>query len=286
MSELRLAGVLDAAREPMLVFDAAGCILFFNRACERLFGRSAAEVAGRPVAMLMRGAAASAVGDDVAAYLGRADIGTNACFLDSDGHELTVDLSLSTVADAAGTQHLLVLRARGDARAPAPTSELMRAARLSALEEVSAAVVHKLNQPLTALTLYLQAIERVHSRATSGGVLPEAVLSILEKSAHEAERASSMLQQLRQSFDQEGAAVVVKTRGVAGQGEAPNALPEDEQREHGGDAVVSRAIAQDRGGDSVVDSGERERVTRFTPAVPARVSAPPAQEEQGKWVNV
>jgi two-component system sensor kinase FixL len=72
-----------------------------------------------------------------------------------------------------------------------------RAARQSALEEIGSALAHKLNQPLTAVILYLQAIGRAYDRETSGRRLPDAVAAILEKAVHEAERASGMLQTLR-----------------------------------------------------------------------------------------
>ena len=274
----------------MLVFDEEGRVLFYNQACERLFGHQPARVVGQDIRMLMSPEFAASAGEDVAACFTTAGRG-DGCFKDSDGHDLAVDVSLSTASDSAGRQHLLVLRPRGeDCASLVPGADLARAARVAAIEEISAAVVHKLNQPLTALTLYLQAIERVYSRETAGGVLPELVLSILQKSANEAERASTMLQQLRQSFDQEDVAHVAKTRSAAGQGDAPKTVPEplDEQGEHGGGPAVSHAIAKGHGGDLVVDSGERERETRSqpAPAAPARVSAPPAQEEQGKWVNV
>jgi signal transduction histidine kinase len=158
---------------------------------------------------------------------------------------------------------------------------------MSAIDEVTAAFVHELNQPLTALTLYLQMIERVYSRETAGAVLPQRTASILEKSIREAERASNILQNLRQSLDDGDGAIDVEANGVAEQGEAPNEAPEplDDLREGGGDLAVSRAIAQDCGGDLVVDSGERERSTP-RPGLPARASAPPAEEEPGPWVNV
>jgi two-component system, LuxR family, sensor kinase FixL len=283
---LRLASVFDSAGDPIFVLDDAGIILLFNKACERMFGHSAAQVVGEHVKVLMSPAAAGGLGEDVAAYFRQAEARGEVWFQDRDGKRLPVELCFSTAGAAAETQHLLVLRGRpGADRRLQSQSELMRAARLSAMEEVSAAVTHKLNQPLTALTLYLQAIERVYARETSGGVLPDGVVSILEKSIHETERASSMLQHLRQSLDQGDVAVVTETNGVGQQGEAPNEVPEppDGQCECG--LAASRVSDQDHGGDLVVDSGEGERSTP-RPAAPARVSAPPAQEEQGKWVNV
>lgn len=268
----------------MLVLDGTGRILFFNQACERMFGYSAAQVIGEHVKVLMRPCAADRLDEDVAAYFRECEARGDLCFKACDGPCLNLELSFSTAMTAAGAQHLLVLRGRLGAGQPLdPQSEVMRAARISAMDELSAAVVHKLNQPLTALSLYLQAIERVYSRETSGAALPDQVASILEKSIRETERASTMLQHLRQSLDE--GEVPAGTNGVAETGEAPNEIsgPLDDQRAHGGGCAVARAIAP--GGDLVVDSGKRERVTP-PPVTPARVSPPPAQEEQSRWVNV
>ncbi len=285
MPELQLASAFDAAKDSMFVLDDAGRILFVNKACERMFGRSTAEVVGEHVKLLMRPHAAASLDEDVAAYFREAEARGALCFEACDGHCLNLELSFSTAVTAAGQQHLLVLHERSGAGQPLELqSDAMRAARASAMEELSATVVHALNQPLTALTLYLQTIERVYSRETSGAALPDQVTSILEKSIHEAERASNMLQHLRESLAAGDAAVVAESNGVAENGEAPNKTSEplDNQREHGGDCAVSCAIA--RGGDVVVDSGQRERVT-LRPASPARLSPPPAQEEQSRWVN-
>jgi signal transduction histidine kinase len=258
----------------MLVLDESGRILFFNKACERMFRLPASLVVGEHVKLLMRPPAAGAFGDDLAASFRCIEALGDAGFQDGEGRRLAVEPSLSTAADAAGTRHLLILR---DARhAPAGATQ--------AVEEFTAAVVHKLNQPLTALSLYLQAIERAYSQATSGAPLPDQVVSILHKSIHEAERASSMLQELRQSFDHGDAACETQANGARA-GEAPEEMPEplDERRECGCVLAASRAIAQDGGGDLVMDRGDRERFAP-QPASPARASA--RQEENTKWVNV
>ena len=45
-----LAALLDAAVDAIVVIDEAGCVLAFNTAAERLFGRPAADVVGAGVA--------------------------------------------------------------------------------------------------------------------------------------------------------------------------------------------------------------------------------------------
>jgi two-component system, LuxR family, sensor kinase FixL len=72
--------------------------------------------------------------------------------------------------------------------------------------------------------------------------------------------------------------VVVEANGAAHDGEAANGIPVpwDDVHVNGRDFAVSRAIAQDHGGELIVDLGERERGARFTLRlpVPARASAP------------
>jgi two-component system sensor kinase FixL len=69
-------------------------------------------------------------------------------------------------------------------------------ARVNAMDEMGAAVAHELNQPLTAVLLYLQALTR---KLKSGeAAVEQAVLEILGKASREAERAGSIIQRMRQ----------------------------------------------------------------------------------------
>lgn len=67
----------------------------------------------------------------------------------------------------------------------------------SATDEVDALLAHELNQPLTALILYLRAMERLSLRPSVTPALPLSVIAILEKALHEAERASNIIQRMR-----------------------------------------------------------------------------------------
>jgi two-component system sensor kinase FixL len=268
-----------------------------------------------------------------------------------DGREISAEVTLSAAPTSSGNQYLVVLRRPTDGGADPQTNEheLASAMRQSALEEVSSAFAHKLNQPLTAVILYLQAVERAYGRETAGNPLPEAVAAILKKAVHEAERASSMLQGMRHNGDSNGEKshladinhAVEDAIDVAGLGARPGphidrlltprlppvpfdraalqqalialirgALDEAGQRHAAGirlttgcwqghvtvvaetsgnggdefadncaastngrricekDLAVARAIAQNHGGDLVVDAEGRDRGARFTLRLP------------------
>jgi len=65
---------------------------------------------------------------------------------------------------------------------------------------MGSALAHELNQPLTAIMLYLQAVGREFARAKEQGHTPEADAradAILEKARREAQRAGSIIQRIR-----------------------------------------------------------------------------------------
>jgi two-component system, LuxR family, sensor kinase FixL len=77
-------------------------------------------------------------------------------------------------------------------------ADLVHIARVSAMDEMGAALAHELNQPLTAIMLYLQAATRTLSKAEASGAMPGATFrQVLDKAVHEAERAGSIISRMR-----------------------------------------------------------------------------------------
>lgn len=52
-SEARFAAIVNSALDAIITIDAAQCVVSFNAAAERMFGYSAAQIAGQPVAKLL-----------------------------------------------------------------------------------------------------------------------------------------------------------------------------------------------------------------------------------------
>jgi two-component system sensor kinase FixL len=201
-----LSSVLDTAADGILIVDEHARILTFNRACERLFGYLAAEVLGTKVSIVLPSENA---GEDRPIWAdGRADmrgfrgLGREVKGCHRDGTVFPVELSIGEAITPDGRQFVAILRdlrSRRDAEQGLSQlqADLWRMARVSAMDEMGAALAHELNQPLTALMLYLQTVERTSVRCSEGAALSPAAIVILEKAVHEAERAGNIIQRMR-----------------------------------------------------------------------------------------
>jgi two-component system sensor kinase FixL len=208
MSESQLTSVLDTAVDGILVIDEFGTVLMYNKACEGLFGYPAAEALGRNVKAIMPPEYA----DDHDVYLKNyrdtghrkiIGIGREVKAKHRDGTIIPVHLSVGEARTEGHRQFIGILRdlrARNESeqRLKELQANLVRMARVSAIDEMGAALAHELNQPLTALMLYLQAVERACAKLPAVNQLPISVLGILEKAVREAERAGSIIQRMRQ----------------------------------------------------------------------------------------
>ncbi len=208
VSEARLSSVLDTAVDGIIVIDDQARILVFNKACERLFGYAAADVIGRSMNMLLPDEFARAHHSDLATYISTGvkhviGVTREALARHRDGSVFPVEISVGEAVTSDGRQFIGILRdlrprREMEQRLAHLQSDLVQLARVSAMDEMGAAVAHELNQPLTALMLYLQAVMRTSEKLIGPGAVQPQLLSILEKAVHEAERAGNIVQRMRQ----------------------------------------------------------------------------------------
>jgi DNA-binding CsgD family transcriptional regulator len=71
--------------------------------------------------------------------------------------------------------------------------ELASEARRRAVEDVGAAMAHQLNEPLTALLLYLHAIKQAGERSDGAEIVPASIGEIVDMALRETERVCEML---------------------------------------------------------------------------------------------
>jgi two-component system sensor kinase FixL len=208
-SEARLASLLDTAVDGILVIDEAARILVFNKACESLFGYAPEEAIGQNIRLIMPSDYARAHDGYVTNYMrtGQAKIigiGREVRARHRDGTEFPVELSVGDASTPEGRQFIGIIRdlrprKEQERRVSELQADLVHIARVSAMDEMGAALAHELNQPLTAIMLYLQAATRSLARASAGATLnPAAFTPILDKAVHEAERAGNIISRMRQ----------------------------------------------------------------------------------------
>lgn len=205
VSEARLASVFNTAVDGIIVINECGQVLAFNKACEELFGYEAADLLGRNVKRIMPADYAHAHDSYIENYKSTGKkkiigIGREVQAQHKDGTVFPIELSVGEAETPDGRQFIGILRdlrsrRRIEDRLAKTQAQLLHVTRLSALDEMGAAIAHELNQPLTAVLLYLQSVSR---KAKAEDSLDPMILSVLDKAVREAERAGEIIQRMRQ----------------------------------------------------------------------------------------
>jgi two-component system, LuxR family, sensor kinase FixL len=157
----RMQALIETAVDGAILIDARGIVLMFNPACEKLFGYSADEVIGKNVKMLMPepyrhehdGYIANYVDSRKPKIIG---IGREVVGRRKDGSTFPMDLSVGEARQDGesifvGIIRDLTSRKRTEAELEQARGELVRVARVTTLGELTAAIAHEVNQPLTGL---------------------------------------------------------------------------------------------------------------------------------------
>nr|WP_321445723.1 PAS domain S-box protein [uncultured Cohaesibacter sp.] len=209
--DARLMSLLDMAADSICLMDAHSRILLFNKASEKLFGYKSEEVVGKSVDILMPMKYARHHDAWVDRYLRTGEhsiigIGREVQGRHKDGSTFPFDLSVGVTETEDGKQFIGVLRdlrprKEDEQRLRSLQTELNQMTRINAMDEMGATVAHELNQPLTAIILYLQAIERKLNASPCAQQLDQEDLDKLTelcgKARQEAQRSSSLLNRIR-----------------------------------------------------------------------------------------
>jgi two-component system sensor kinase FixL len=157
----RLRTLTETAVDGVILIDARGVVLMFNPACEKLFGYSADKVIGENVKMLMPQPYRHEHDRYITNYRDTRDpkiigIGREVIGLRKDGSTFPMDLSVGEARQDGesifvGIIRDLTSRKRTETELEQARAELVRVARVTALGELTAAIAHEVNQPLTGL---------------------------------------------------------------------------------------------------------------------------------------
>jgi two-component system, LuxR family, sensor kinase FixL len=206
LSGSRFDSVLDTAVDGIIVIDERARILVYNKACEALFGHSVDEVRGKNINVLMPtdyarhhdGYMANYISTGVKKIIG---IGREVRGRHKDGTEFPLELSVGEALTPEGRQFIGILRDlrpryAAEERLSQLQADLVHMARVSAINEMGAALAHEINQPLTAMMLYLQALTRAWEKSGQAKE-NQSSQAVLDKAVKEAERASAIIQRMR-----------------------------------------------------------------------------------------
>ena len=204
-SEDHLRSILSTVPDAMIVIDEHGVMMSFSAAAERLFGYSQSDVVGKNVSMLMPSPDRERHDGYLARYLRTGEkriigIGRVVFAARKDGTTFPMELS---VGEATGEGHRLFTgfirditdRQRTQEQLEELQSELIHVARVSAMGTMASTLAHELNQPITAVANYVEAVRDLLTEPDPED-LPM-IREALQDAVGEAMRAGHIVRRLR-----------------------------------------------------------------------------------------
>jgi two-component system sensor kinase FixL len=172
--EAHLQSILDTAPDATVVIDTTGTIVTFNAAAVRQFGYQPDEAVGRNVSMLMPSPYHEQHDSYLAHYLSTGEkriIGLDRVVVGrrKDTSTFPMKLSVGEMQSEGKTYFTGFIRdltehEESQARLNEAQGELARLARLNELDEMASTLAHELNQPLSAITNYVQGCIKILDR--------------------------------------------------------------------------------------------------------------------------
>jgi two-component system, LuxR family, sensor kinase FixL len=197
--------LLTTAVDGIFVIDERGIMSIYNDAAQKLFGYPPEEVLGKNVNVLMPSPYReehdsylqhySDTGQKRIIGIGREVVGRR-----KDGSTFPMYLSVGEGVLGGnrifvGIVHDLTARTITARRMLDLQNELLHVSRVSAMGQMTAAIAHELNQPLTAVLNYINAARRTISGMKDAQAAR--VVELIEKAASQTSRAGKIIRQLR-----------------------------------------------------------------------------------------
>jgi PAS domain S-box-containing protein len=196
-----LAAVVESSHDAILSLDLNAHITSWNPGAERLFGYLSAEVKGQPVWFLVPPEARETTARVLERVKAGEAIAWEAVRCRKDGTHVQVAITWAPLRNAAGeivglstTLRDVTERKRAEEEAERLRRDLAHMSRVTMLGELTAALAHELNQPLTAIVSNAHAGERY--LASPAPPLGE-VAEILADVVADAQRAGEVIRRLR-----------------------------------------------------------------------------------------
>jgi len=160
-----LARIVDASVDAIISADTKGRVLVFNRAAERVYGKSAVEMVGSDVRTLYPAGGAHKVMKLIHAGGGRIE-GVRTEIIDASGTPVPVSLSASLLMDGDRVEGTVGIftdlreKMRMEARLQQAQDQILAQERQAIIAELAGAAAHELNQPLTTVVMSAELLKR------------------------------------------------------------------------------------------------------------------------------
>ena len=182
--------LIAAAVDGIIVTDTQGTVCVYSGACERMFGYGPNDVIGQNIKMLMP----QSHRDQQEGY--RIVVGRR-----RDGSTFPMELATGKVRDGdtplfAEFVRDVTERQGNEQRLHELQAEMLHVSRLNAMVQMSSAITHELNEPLTAIMNYVEAARRTLSSTDQAAVTR--AQEIIGKASNQIMRADSIIRNLRE----------------------------------------------------------------------------------------
>jgi two-component system sensor kinase FixL len=204
--EAHLRSILDTVPDATVVIDARGTVQSFSTAAERLFGHKASAVIGKNVSMLMPSPYREEHDRYISRYLATGEkriIGIDRVVTGQrkDGSTFPMKLEVGEMGSGSGRYFTgfirdLTERQETEHQLKELETELARLSRLTAMGEMASTLAHEINQPLSAISNYLQGCGRLLESVDHPNV-PK-IRDALAETTKQTLRAGHIIRQLRE----------------------------------------------------------------------------------------
>jgi two-component system, LuxR family, sensor kinase FixL len=200
-----LAQIVQSSDDAIISKTLDSIISSWNASAERMFGHSAAEAIGQHISLIFP-SDRMAEDDEIMAQLlaGQNITHFETVRLHKNGKDVQVSLSVAPILDGSGALigaskvlRDITERKRAEAHALGLQDELAHVGRLSAMGQMSAAIAHELNQPLTAVTNYVKAAQRLLAGDNPAPGKLHSARDAMDKAAGQTLRAGTIIRYLR-----------------------------------------------------------------------------------------
>ncbi len=217
-----LASIVESSDDAILSKTLDGIVTSWNRAAEEMFGYTAPEIIGKPVTILFPADRLAEENIIIAKMCAGEKIEHfETVRRRKDGTDIDISLTISPVYDSGGKivaaskiVRDITERKAAEARLRAVQGELSHVARLTEMGQLSAALAHELNQPLTAVVNYANVAKRLlaSGNPASLGKAGEAIT----KTGQQALRAGQIIRRLRDFVEKrESKRTIENINGIA-----------------------------------------------------------------------